>query len=87
MRKYKIITKVAGNDGQFSMPVDLEPIVHKNLYDIPDIAAAIEFMREHPDVQMVGIRKGTRYYGVAQFENTLPIEKCEFTFDEPESDS
>lgn len=60
MRQYMILTKTA-NDEQ---PVALKPIINASLYNVPEVRAAIEFVRDNPTAQLVGVNVGTRIYSV-----------------------
>jgi hypothetical protein len=52
------------------------------LYDIPAIRKTREFMVANPEMQMVGIVVGTRYYSVVVIaENKLELEKYAFQLD------
>jgi hypothetical protein len=80
MRQYQIFYKRAGgkNFGR------LQPGVHANLYEKPEIAAAIEHIRTTPHVEGMSLRLGTEMFNVFSFDQPAEAPNS-FKFDEPQT--
>lgn len=72
MRKYIIYTRSVQSDGSLTPQAFLEPHVHKNLYSIPAIQNAVAYIKEHEEVEMLGIRLDKRLYGIVVYTGEYP---------------
>ena len=59
LRQYRIVTKTPESDEQM-----LQPGVHAALYNIPEVRDCVTFLETQPHVEMIGIRLGSRFYGI-----------------------
>jgi hypothetical protein len=69
IRQYRIITKTPGTP-----EVMLEVGANAVLYNIPEIRAAVDFIKANPNTEMVGIRIDTRFYGIVVTYNDTILE-------------
>lgn len=82
MKRCIIQTRVINDDSSMTPLVRLEPLLHKSLYDIPAIKTARGIMVANPEIQMVGVVVGKRYYTIIVLEEVKPeIEKYAFELD------
>jgi hypothetical protein len=46
----------------------LEPLVHKNLYERPEIDTAVQVLRQHPFIQGVAVNIDTEQFQLFSFD-------------------
>lgn len=78
MRQYRILYRGSGSD-KF---VPLQPIVHRGIYDRPEIAKGVETIRSTPYIEGVAIRLGTEMFNIVSFDQEAEAPLA-FTFEEP----
>jgi hypothetical protein len=68
VRQYRIVTKTHDTEEQM-----LTPGVHAGLYNIPEIRDSVLFLEQQPNVEMIGIRISTRFYGIVVVYDSEPL--------------
>jgi hypothetical protein len=53
----------------------LEPGVHAQLYDVPEVQGAVQILRDHPEVQAVVVRREDALFNVVSFEQDAMAPK------------
>lgn len=70
IRQYRLLTKTHLDDEA----IQLRPTIHADLYNIPEVRSAVDYVKENPEVEMVGIRIDTRFYSVVVVYNEEVLE-------------
>lgn len=78
IRQYKVLTRTP-RDGEWVL---LSPVIHGELYNIPEVRSAIDFAKLNINADSIGLRCGERFYWV-QVSFAEEVKEGHFAFAEP----